>query len=274
MEQGVIILSLNKPSYSMGAFNLAMSIKHYNPSIHITLVTDNEHQKHYRPEHYLVFDSIKTIARHHHIYEGMFQPAFAKINIHKYSSYKRTLYIDADSLVLQDIQPLFDKLLGCDFKGNVIDNYVQWTSPEKFKEFFGVEQGQVINSSWFYFEKNDVFEQANYYWSKGFKVEDLTTKWGLSLPDELFFNASLIKLGIDPKVYFEPMFFGNLIDQRTLSELQNDFFMFTLYGGRNTIRGVYKDFYEGLCRNMCMARGFQHSFKALDILNNKHVQNK
>ena len=86
MSQGVIILSLKKPSYSQGAFNLALSIKHYNPSINITLVTDNEHQKHYRPEHYLVFDAIKTISPSHYISEGMFQPALAKININKAAS--------------------------------------------------------------------------------------------------------------------------------------------------------------------------------------------
>jgi len=274
MEQGIVILSLKKPSYSMGAYNLALSIKHYNPSINITLVTDNEHQKHYRPEHYLVFDSIKTISHHHYINDGMFQPALAKLNIYKYSSYKKTLYIDADSLVLQDIQPLFDKLLGNEFKSNVLDNYVQWTDAETFKEFFGVEQGLMINSSWFYFESPKVFQYANDFYIKGFDSAKIEPKWGLSLPDELFFNASLIKSEINPKVDFEPMFFGNLIDARTNSELQNDFFMFTLYGGKHTVRSIYVDFYDALCRNMNRERGFEHLFKARDILNGKHVNVK
>lgn len=274
MTQGVIILSLMKKSYSMGAYNLALSIKHFSPSIQITLVSDNEHQKHYREEHYKVFDSIKTISRHHYIDDGMFQPALAKLNINKYSSYDKTLYIDADSLVLQDLQPMFDKLSGSEFKSNYLENYVQWTDAETFKEFFGVDQGQVINSSWFYFEKTEVFEQANKYWRKGFDADKIEPKWGLSLPDELFFNASLIKLGVDPKAGFEPMFFGNLIDSRTLTELQQDYFMFTLYGGRNTVRSVYVDFYDSLCRNMSRAKGQEHLFKARDILSGKHVQNK
>jgi len=204
----------------------------------------------------------------------MFQPALAKLNIYKYSSYKKTLYIDADSLVLQDIQPMFDKLAGNEFKGNVLDNYVQWTTPEIFKEFFGVEQGLMINSSWFYFEDKRLFEQANEFYNKGFDVKNIEPKWGLSLPDEMFLNASLIKLGINPKVDFEPMFFGNLIDARTNSELQNDFFMFTLYGGRHTVRSTYVDFYDSLCRNMNREKGNEHLFKARDILNNKHVNNK
>lgn len=70
------------------------------------------------------------------------------------------------------------------------------------------------------------------------------------------------------------MFFGNMIDRRTLTEMQNDFFMFTLYGGKHTVRGVYVDFYDKECRNMNKAKGFEHLFKARDILNGKHVTNK
>ena len=274
MEQGVIILSLKRPAYSLGAFNLALSIKHFNPSINITLVTDNEHQKHYREWQYGVFDSIKTISPIHYMSDGMFQPALAKLNINRYSHYKKTLYIDADSLVLQDLQPLFDRLNGSEFKSNVLDNYVQWTDAETFKDFFGVEQGIMINSSWFYFEKTDIFEQANKYYQKGFNIEKIEPKWGLTYPDELFLNASIINLGINPKVDFEPMFFGNLIDERTLSALQNDFFMFTLFGGRNTVRSIYVDFYDRLCRNMCLAKGQEHNFKAHDILHDKHVNTR
>ncbi len=274
MSHGVIILSLKKPSYSQGAFNLALSIKHYNPAINITLVTDNEHQKHYRPEHYLVFDAIKTISPSHYIDSGMFQPALAKININKYSHYDKTLYIDADSLVLQDLQPLFDKLDGNDFKGNVLDSYVQWTDSETYKDFFGIEQGIMINSSWFYFEGNSVFEQANKFYSKGFDAEKVFPKWGLSYPDELFFNASIMKLGIDVKVDYEPMFFGNLIDIRSLTQLQNDFFMLTLYGGQKTVRSTYIEFYDRLCFSMCTQKGIEHYFKARNLLTGKHVTNK
>lgn len=274
MEYGVIILSLRKPAYSMGSFNLALSIKHYNPSIHITLVSDNEHQKHYRPEHYKVFDTIKTISQHHFICDGIFQPGFAKLNINKYSSYDRTLYIDADSLVLQDIQPLFDKLKGSEFKGNVIKGYTQWTDEETYNSFFGIPFGDTINSSWFYWENTRVFEQAQEFFSKGFPQDKISPKWGLSLPDELFFNASLAKLKIDPQVDIEPMFFGNMIDIRTLSELQREFFALTLYGARGTVRSVYKDFYDRICYTMCNLNGYDHIFKSATILSGKHVTNK
>lgn len=275
MEQGVIILSLKKAAYSMGAFNLALSIRHYNPSIHITLVTDNEHQRHFHPEHYTVFDSIKTISPSHFIDRGLFQPALAKLNISKYSSYKRALYLDADSIVLQDIQPLFDKLNGHEFKGNVINGYTQWTDEQTFRQFFGFACGVTINSSWFYFEDGcRVFEQALKFYSKGFDQEKIEPKWGVSLPDELFFNAALIKTKINPKVDYEPMFFGNVIDQRSLSEIQDQFFSLTLYGGQKTVRRVYIDFYDRLCFKFCTERGIEHRFKADEIIKHKHVLNK
>lgn len=276
MTQGVIILCLKKPAYSMAAFNLALSIKHYNPLINITLVSDNEHQKHYREEHYNVFDSIKTISQYDFIDNGMFQPALAKININKYSHYDHTLYLDADSLVLQDLQPLFDKLNGQEFKGNIIKGYTQWTDSETFRSFFGVDFGNTINSSWFYFEKNcRVFQQANEYYKQGFNPDKIMPKWGFNTyPDELFFNAAITKLSIDPIVGFDVMFFGNLIDQRTLTELQNDFFALTLYGGASTVRLIYIEFYDRLCFSMCTARNMEHYFKGTEIVKHKHVNQK
>lgn len=269
---GVIILSLKKPAYSLGAFNLALSIKHFNPSINITLVSDGEHKRHYRPEHYTVFDQIKDINLCDYIdNKGLFQPALAKINIHKYSDYSGTLYLDADSLVLQDLQPLFDKLKGSKFKSNVIEGYTQWTTEETFKKFFGVDFELTINSSWYYFEDKKVFNRANKFYSKGFNVEDISPKWGGTLPDEIFFNASITKLKVDPAIDFELMFFGGSIDARTTSEIEKQYYAMTLYGGRRTVRGIYVDWYDKKVSNMCKAAGFEHRFKVHDILKGKHV---
>lgn len=260
----------------MGAFNLALSIKHFNPNIHITLVSDNEHQSHYHPEHYKVFNSIKTISPCHHIdHNGTFQPGIAKINICKYSSYKKSLYIDADSLVLQDLKPLFDRLDGSEFKSNVIKGYTQWTDDKSFKEFFGMDFSTTINSSWFYWEDNKVFEQAQHYYAKGFPIENINPKWGYNTyPDELFFNAAIQRTGTDPKVDFEVMFFGNVIDKRTNDQIEKDFYAFTLYGGQKTVRLPYIEWYDRLCFKFCSALKIEHRFKSGEIVKNKHVQNR
>ncbi len=269
---GIIILSLKKPAYSLAAFNLALSIKHFNPSINITLISDGEHKRHYRAEHYSVFDCIKEIMLCDYIdSNGLFQPGLAKLNVYKYSDYKHTLYFDSDSLVFQDIQPLLDKLKGSKFKSNIVDGYTNWTDPETFKSFFGFDFGLTINSSWFYFENKKIFEQANKYFQKGFDIEKIKPLWGKTLPDELFLNAALIKLKVDPKIDFDLMFFGNVISKKTFTEIETDFYAMTLYGGSRTVRDVYVTWYDRLCYKMCRAKGIEHIFKVHAILAGKHV---
>jgi hypothetical protein len=274
--QGIIILALQKSAYSTGAFNLALSIKHYNPNINITLVSDGEHLKHYRPAHFSVFNWIKEIKLCDYINtDGKFQPALAKIRINEYSTYDGTLYLDADSICLQDLQPFLDKLKGSEFKSNVIEGYTQWTDEKFFNEFFGFGFGKTINSSWYYWEKIDVFKAANEFYSKGFPVDKIMPKWGSgTLPDELFFNAAITKCGVDPKVDYEVMFFGNVIDIRTLTELQEQHYLFTLYGGIRTVRSIYIDWYDRLMIKICESKGMEHRFKSHGILTGKHVNNK
>lgn len=270
--QGVIILALKKSSYFTSAFNLALSIKYHNPKIHITLVSDGKHADHYLPEHYAVFDWIKYIKEEHYMgADNKFQPALAKININKYTMYDQTLYIDADSLCLQDIQPLFDKLKHYPFKANNIPGYTQWTDEETFTSFFKVPLGLTINSSWIYFENSDVFNKAQEFYKKGFPADKVVPVWGGSYPDELFFNAAITATDTDPISSTEVMFFGNNIDKRTLSELERDFYFFTLYGNKTTVRKIYIDFYDKLLFKMCEKNGLEHRYKAHAILVGKHV---
>ena len=41
MEKGILLLSLGNDLYTRYAFNLALSIKHTSPDVHITLVHNN-----------------------------------------------------------------------------------------------------------------------------------------------------------------------------------------------------------------------------------------
>lgn len=284
---GVIILCLRKPTYAMGAFNLAYSIKHYNPQINITLVSDGEHTKHFRQEHYLPFDSIKQINICDYTgKDGRFQPGYAKLSIDKYSNYDHTLYIDADSLVLKDIQPLIDKLilspgnfysnaLGSGYINDEIE-YSPWATNEQIWSYFGLPSDRkihTINSSWFYFNKKSapIFQKARESFHKGFLEQDLKNKWGTTLPDELFLVGALAQLEINPKLDERVMFFGNEIDKRTLSELQDDYYAFTLYGGNRTVRDIYITWYDRLMFSFLEPNLIEHRFKAYSLLSGKHV---
>ena len=284
---GVIILCLKKPTYAMGAFNLAQSIKHYNPQINITLVSDGEHTKHYRQEHYLPFDSIKQINLCDYTgKDGRFQPGYAKLSIDKYSDYEHTLYIDADSLVLKDIQPLIDKLilLPGNFYSNVLGggikteeiSYSPWATNDQLWSYFDLPDNRkihTVNSSWFYFNKKSsaIFKKFRENFNKGFSEADLKNKWGSTLPDELFIVGTLAQLEINPTFDESVMFFGNEIDKRSLTELQDDYYAFTLYGGSRTVRDIYITWYDRLMFSFCEPKLIEHRFKALALLSGKHV---
>ena len=275
--EGIIILALKRDSYACGAANLAMSIKYYNPNIHITLVTDNTHLKSYRLEHFSNFDTIKEMNICDYTGIDGFCPAKAKLNIYKYSSSEKILYVDADSLVLQDLKPLFDKLSGSEFKSNVIEGYTQWIGQEYYKDFFGFDYGLTLNSSWFYWENDKVFKLANEFYNKGLDKSKMFQKWGGTLCDEVFFNASITKLGINVRLDKEIMFFGNVIDPRTLDQLQEEYCAFTLYGGGKgvtTVRDNYIAWYDKLLFKIWESKGFEHRFKAYHLLQGKHVSNK
>lgn len=284
---GVIILALKKATYAMGAFNLATSIKHFNPGINITLVSDLEHQKHFLPEHYQVFDSIKQMD--HYDYtdrNNRFQPGLAKLNVYKYSDYDYTLYIDADSLALKDIQPFIDHLIlskGVFYsqfmgRGGKADSisYSPWATNEQIWNYFSLSPDTTIttvNSSWFFFTKKaeSFFKKSVKNFNNGFKEEDLQLKWGTTLPDELFLVGTLAQMGIDPNSGIDAMFFGGQLDSRTLHEIEKDQYFITLYGGVGSVKDPYVSWYDRLMFRYCESKRQEHRFKGTAIVYGKHV---
>lgn len=290
MKQGVIILALKKDAYYCGAFNIALSIKYYNPSINITLLSDGGHTRTFNAFNYGVFDNIKEIDKEHTVdSKGLFCPAKAKININKYSPYDNTLYLDADSLVLQDLQPLFDslKVLGGDFyshyfaTGSKNDDieYNPWAKNVDMWNFFKLKEDakiHTINTSWIYFTKkaDKIFKKVNENYNKNFGIENLKTRWGGTMPDELYFVGTLAQMGINPDSNIKAMFFGNEVDSRSVSQIEQDFYALTLFGGgvgRTTVRDKYITFYDRLLHKMCSKYAEPHRYKAHLILTNKHV---
>lgn len=290
MKQGIIILALKKDAYYCSAFNLALSIKYYNKDINITLLTDGGHKKTFNVFNYSMFDWIKEIDKEDmQDADGNFCPAKAKININKYSSYDNTLYIDADSIVLQDLQPLLDTLTN--MEGNFYSNYFgtggknddilynAWATNEKLWSFFNLKddaQINTINTSWIYFNKNTkkLFKKINENYNKNFGLENLKNKWGGTMPDELLYVGTLAQMGINPKNDLQVMFFGDLLDSRGLEYLQKNFFAFTLYGGglgRTTVRDAYITWYDRLMFKMMESFGQEHRYKSHLILINKHI---
>jgi hypothetical protein len=284
--KGVVILALKRSNYYQAAANLAASIKFYSPNIPITLISDGI-TNFLRKEHFEFFTNVVVMDEADYTDKHGFSPALAKINVHKYTPYDKTLYIDADSIVLQPLEPLFELCKG-DFHSEVMGvgtkaddiSYQAWATNEKLWEFFDLKEDSVlrtINSTWFYFNKKSkkIFNKILKFYDKGFDLSDLKNRWGGTLPDELFFYGTLANMGIVPMIEKKACFFGDHIDtSRTLTDLQNDFFMFTLYGGRTTVRLEYREFYDRLLNKIYQSFNMPHIFKNHSIIQNKHVNNR
>lgn len=270
---GIIILALKEQQYACSAFNLALSIKYHNPKIHITLLTDNIHQKVFRTEHFSVFDWIKEIPKEDYTDSYGFSPAKAKLSIYKHTMYYKTLYVDADSICLNDLSPLEWKLNGNDFKSEVVDNYISWTTDDEFKKVFKTDKIVTINTSWMYFESDKIFKQANKYFEKGFDITKITPNWGGKLPDELFFNASLSKLKVNAKLEHKVMYFDEKHLTTTIADLtQYDFI--TFYGNRNSTKVLFLEWYDKEMFRICSHFNIEHRFKMDGIISKKHINNK
>ena len=290
MEKGIVIVALKKKAYCYGAFNLALSIKHYNPSINITLLSDGEHIKCFGLTEFAVFDNIKIMDDADYTNET-FEPALAKFNFYKYTPYDKTLYIDADSLCLKDIAPLMDALdnekgffySNVHGSGGLEDDiqYSVWATNKQVWDFFKLKKDSVLhnmNSSWIWVKKckkaDALFDKIleNYY--KGFGLENLLHQWGGTYPDELFFNGTCAQLKINPTFNKSVMFFGDKQDNLPVSRLHDEYYFMTLFGkgnGTTTVRGKFIDFYDRILNNMCRKAGIPNNYKSHSILTGKHT---
>lgn len=296
--KGVTIIALKKASYFHAAYNLAVSIRFYCPNLSISLLTDETYRSYCSETMMSAFDQIVLIDHKDHTDEsGVFQPGLAKISLYKYTPYDQTLYVDADSLALQDVTPLFDE---CEDKGGFIYGHVVGSggynddipyniwgrNPYQFK-FFDIPKENTLhtlNSSWLYIKKCPeaelIFSELRSYWDKGYGLENLRNKWGdRTYPDELFFNGVLAKNGINPRIERTAMFFGNEFDKRTYTELQKDYLFMTLYGAgkittqvkATTVKLKYIEWYDRLCFKMFAQMGKEHYFKSGNIMKGKHI---
>jgi hypothetical protein len=269
--RGIVILAVARPAYAAAALNLALSIKHHNPTLEIALLSDGTHRGCFLEPDYAVFDAVEQLAVEDYTSDEGVCPAKAKLALHRYSPYACTLYVDADSLCCGNLDPLFDQLKGSSFKSQRIRNYTQWTDPETFRAFFEVEPGQTINSSWIYFEDDAVFELASRYYQRGFPRERLSAAWSAGLPDELFLNAALERLGLDAGCEVPVMYFDFANDTRSISEVTGSHFFVTFYGNATSTRRELQAWYDAYLSALCARRGVRHRFTVGDIVANKHV---
>ena len=107
-SKGVILMAFGKREYLFMAAHLAMSIKHFNPSIKIKLVHDWNYK--YLNDFWRGFiDEAEEIQEKHLYRGGCIDPGWAKCNIYEYIAFDENIYLDVDGICLKDIEPLFNQ---------------------------------------------------------------------------------------------------------------------------------------------------------------------
>ena len=99
-EQGVLIIALGHRMYVEKAFNLALSIRATSPSMNITLVHSNNLSELSAQQRFIFNKLIECKSEYYTLEDGTKSYIKAKLYLDKITPYKRTLYLDADMIMI------------------------------------------------------------------------------------------------------------------------------------------------------------------------------
>jgi hypothetical protein len=103
-DHGIVVMAYGSRRYQAQARSLARSLDHNSPGIPRTLITDQPDSP--AAAHY---ENVIPLAG------PTSRDCRPKLDLDQYTVYRRTLYIDADSLVMRPLAPLFARLQDHDF---------------------------------------------------------------------------------------------------------------------------------------------------------------
>lgn len=279
----VVTLAVGKRGYAFAAYNLAFSIKHFDPTARITLIAD-ESIKYLRD--LTPFDEVKMITSADTLHRGSFSPSMAKLSVQRYIT-GPYLFLDADNVALRSLADFWEKcngstfLIGVEGKGGRNDAipYSVWASNETIWDRFGLAEDATYyasHSDWWYSDGSQavkkIFQNARKLMD-AVTMADLRIKWGKAIPDELPLGAAISKAGLDPTPSFAPpAFLGNR--NRPISEIRAEYPLLSMYGngkGKTLTARNYFDFYDRHMRDLFKAKGMPHQYKINFIMSDKWI---
>ena len=303
--QGVVLVAFGKASYVFAAYNMAYSIKNFNPNINVALITDDIN----RPQNELigkrkeVFDKVIAFPKEL-LLDGVtkkFSPGRLKVNLYSYLPYDENLYLDVDGICLKDLQPLFDLLSESkkQYAAHTVGYHkieqgkdipsMQWAWANDIWEKYELTKDSVlpaINSSLQYISKGEkskaIYDKAAELFENPIDLDKLRMKWGGSQPDELYMNIAMALLDYNPHVkggsqlegsekgfiHFTRSFHGNL------DLIADNFYIQSYYGGAkftpsNIIEWLDKLLYKWHFKNI-----ENHIYKIVQITKDKHANTR
>lgn len=248
----VLIAAYNSPAYGKFAYNLAHSIKD-KMDIPICLLTDGK-----TGINTSIFDVVKLI-------EAPTDHCLFKINLNQYTPFAKTLYIDADTICMNDFSGLLESITQHEFWVDTIQsNTSYWLKEEAFTKPY-----QEVNTSLFYFTKeaDHYFETLNDF----YKIVDrkfFKNFWGKSnmLPDE-----ALHQLGMSYQGYnFTPQKPVLYCDKLVPRQQAVKYNFLSMYGAR-IAKEDHKQLYDAHMFSVMKRAGLHHEYRIHNLYQKKWI---
>ena len=290
---GVVLLAFGKPQYYWATFNMAYSLKRFNPSVNIALICDSKTRAlSFVRELSELIDVYVELQEQDMYTNKKLDPGKAKVLLYDYLPFDCNLYLDVDGVALKDIQPLLDGLVqsGVDYgtsihgthtidKGRDFKEMV-WSYADEFIKHFKIEEDALmygINSSIQYIKKGKVcanlFKVASdQFINNAMPLNKLRMKWGGGQPDELYFNAALCLTEIKPQ-NIEAVCF-QMKREFSYQEIEERFYVMSYYGGKRFTPTFYIDWLDRKLKSWMQQDGKRHNYLIHRITDNKYVDGK
>ena len=280
MDKGILIIAYGDIGYARMAYNLALSIDYYSNGLPVAIVHDgvmNELSKE-RPQWQKLFQSITTFTPEEH--------GRNKVKLDKYTPFKHTIYIDADSIITKDINPLLDAciktgkplLTQVQGKGGLSDaiSYGIWAKNTAAWAWFDIPMDatfQATQTSMVYFsdKAKPIFGRMREYFN--FPIKHIRHKWGRgnNIPDELIYSGvcAALEMDIDIEVAAgtnRPIFFGNAQHNReNATSITDKYYVLSFCGSSRSLNRKYLACYNVIVGEM------QSAYTANKLFNSKFV---
>lgn len=289
----ICLAAFGKRGYFYAAYNLAVSIKHYDPDATILLIHDKG-LKSLAPSEVSIFDKLHQIDEITTNPRGLFDAGYVKLNVYKIATkyFHKYMFLDVDGIVLKSIKPWYDDAdnNGKDFltdvrgSGTIKDdiNYSVWASNETIYTQFDLEDDDTwyaIQSSWHFAkrtkENTAMFKEAIRLNFETFadRSNQLLIKWGKCLPDELVLGGAIARRKYDPTFDYRPIFFPNV--HLPLKEMKEQFYLLSMFGngrGHTLVKSDYKEFYDRYLRkDIFRPKGMGLKYKNSMIMRDKMI---
>jgi hypothetical protein len=282
-NRGVVLIAFYSKAYFECAYMLAKSIKHFSPSIHISLITDGLS----KDTPLDVFDELINLPiQNYYGRNGNFEPGRAKLSVYDLLPYKHNLILDVDTLCIKPIDDLFDEFcrqwkpyLSLNVKSHTYpkdgDKFDEmfWAKPSNVWKHFQLEENATlpaINSSLVYVRKSD--EAKSIYNTAHTLITDYpmpkalkTHTWGNAEPDELYMNVSLAMHGLDPSIGHEAMHFPRK-GRKDIELIKKDYWFLSFYGPRGLVGDHYLEYIQKFA-----TKTLKITFHISKIMGQKHA---